>query len=168
MNLGSLRQLLTRVVDAGGRRGVPEPYLANICSQVLLLARGVGAGHWPTPLGRESGSRGHLGLIRPLTCSQLLKPGPAICNDRSTVLSSGIVQEMQYWSVTLSVRGKCTFDEVLVGLKFLHDNSLLHRDIKPENVLHNDAGEVRALWCSCIYMKQHATCTTVTAAVHPI
>jgi tRNA A-37 threonylcarbamoyl transferase component Bud32 len=38
---------------------------------------------------------------------------------------------------------KYIFHELVLGLKYLHENNILHRDLKPSNILLNNKGEVK-------------------------
>ena len=38
---------------------------------------------------------------------------------------------------------KYIFHELVVGLKYLHENNILHRDLKPSNILLNDKNEIK-------------------------
>ena len=38
---------------------------------------------------------------------------------------------------------KYIFHELVLGLKYLHDNNILHRDLKPSNILLNDKNEIK-------------------------
>ena len=35
------------------------------------------------------------------------------------------------------------FKQMLLGLKYLHENGVIHRDVKPSNVYFNESGEVK-------------------------
>ena len=36
-------------------------------------------------------------------------------------------------------------DQVLEGIKYLHQNGIVHRDIKPENIMIGDNGELKLI-----------------------
>ena len=56
-------------------------------------------------------------------------------HDLCTIIFNNIKYELSHI--------KYIFHELLLGIKYLHDNDVLHRDLKPSNILLNNKGEIK-------------------------